>query len=398
MVTQRIVAKPPRASIFLVMTVRRGHARAVLDVLTEVSGLGRAVGFRVPDDNLLNVVGIGAELWQRMIGKPMPDKLHPFKEFVGERHTAPRTPGDLLFHIRGRHEDVCFELARVITAALDGHVDIVDEVHGFKYFDERDLLGFVDGTENPEGQDAYDAVLIEGDGPFAGGSYVLVQKYTHDMKAWHAVSVEEQERVIGRTKLDDIEFSDDEKPTNSHIALNDIQDDEGNDLDVLRFNMAFGDLKAGVQGTYFIAYAKDPTVTERMLENMFIGDPPGNTDRILDFSTAETGGLFFVPPIDTLDALDELAERGSGGVSAADSGDEAGTEVAGASGGAGGAASSPPAGRGESGASGTDTADGTGTAAGSGGSAEDATSSPSTKTDDDDNAGSLRIGSLREHS
>ena len=272
-------------------------------VLADASGLQRAVGFRAPDAHLALVVGIGSAAWDRLFGGPRPAELHPFRELSGPRHHAPSTAGDLMFHIRATQMDVCFELATQLTARLRGAATVVDEVHGFKYFDERDLLGFVDGTENPTGQDAADAVTIGAeDDAFAGGSYVIVQKYVHDMAQWNALSTEEQERVFGRTKLDDIELPDDVKPRNSHLALNVIEDDAGNELKIVRDNMPFGNAGAGEFGTYYIAYARTPQVTERMLRNMFLGDPPGNTDRVLDFSTALTGVLFFVPTLDFLDA------------------------------------------------------------------------------------------------
>ncbi|MBN9168524.1 MAG: Dyp-type peroxidase, partial [Microbacterium sp.] len=274
----------------------------VRDVLADVSGLTRSVSFRTPDDDLMCVVGIGADLWDRMYGLPRPQGLHPFVPLQGPKHSAPATPGDLLVHLRARHMDSCFELARHVTARLAGLAVVVDEVHGFKYFDERDLLGFVDGTENPEGQDASDAVLIGDEDPLhAGGSYVIVQKYLHDMAAWNALSVEEQERVIGRTKLDDIEMPDDVKPANSHLALNVIEDEHGVQRQIMRDNMPFGSVGDGEFGTYFIGYAATPDVIEQMLRNMFLGNPPGTYDRILDFSTAHTGSLYFVPTVEFLD-------------------------------------------------------------------------------------------------
>ena len=170
-------------------------------------------------------------------------------------------------------------------------VTVVDETHGFRFFDNRDLLGFVDGTENPDGPLAVSATEIGDEDPdFAGGCYVHVQKYLHDMTAWESLSVTEQELVIGRTKLEDIEMDDDVKPANAHIALNVIEDDDGNELKIVRHNMPFGEIGKDEFGTYFIGYSRTADVTERMLRNMFIGDPPGNTDRILDFSTAVTGG------------------------------------------------------------------------------------------------------------
>ena len=232
----------------------------------------------------------------------VPPACIPFRALAGAKHAAVSTPGDVLFHIRAHRLDMCFELAGQLVDRLAGHAEVVDEVHGFKYFDQRDLLGFVDGTENPAGMTAMAAVTVGDEDPeFAGGSYVIVQKYLHDLDAWNALAIEEQERVVGRTKLSDIELADEVKPANSHVALNTIIDENGAQRQIVRHNMAFGTVGDGRFGTYFIGYSRSPDVTEHMLSNMFIGDPPGTYDRILDFSRAVTGGLFFVPTIDFLD-------------------------------------------------------------------------------------------------
>jgi porphyrinogen peroxidase len=300
--SQNVLARPAQAAVFLVVTVRPGSEADVRDLLADVSGLVRAVGFRYPEGDLSCVVGIGANLWDRLFDAPRPAGLHPFRPIVGETHTAVATPGDLLLHLRARRLDLCFELASQLMERLAGHADVADEVHGFRYFDERDLLGFVDGTENPAGAAAEAAVTIGAEDPdFAGGSYVTVQKYLHDLHTWNALPVEEQERVIGRHKLNDIELPDADKPTNSHLALNTIVDADGNQRQIVRDNMPFGTIGIAELGTYFIGYAADPDVIEQMLHNMFIGVPPGNHDRILDFSTAVTGGMFFVPTVDFLD-------------------------------------------------------------------------------------------------
>ena len=240
-------------------------------------------------------MGFGSEAWDRLFGEPRPAELHPFREFrAGSRH-APATPGDLLFHIRAERMDLCFELAAQIMVRLEGAGTPVDEVHGFRYFDSRDLLGFVDGTENPTGLDAVDATIIgEEDLGFAGGSYVIVQKYLHDMAGWNALPTEAQERIIGRTKLSDIELDDTVKPSWAHSALTVIEEN-GREIKIVRDNMPFGQPGQGEFGTYFIGYSRSPRTIERMLENMFIGRPLGNYDRILDFSRAVTGNLFFVP-------------------------------------------------------------------------------------------------------
>ena len=219
-------------------------------------------------------------------------------------HRAPCTPGDLIFHVRHERMDLCFEFVTQAMSQLAQAATVVDEVHGFRYFDERDLLGFVDGTENPVGAAAGTAALVgDSDPGFGGGSYLIVQKYLHDMAAWNALTTEDQEKAIGRFKLSDIEMPDDVKPANSHVALNTIEDPDGTERQILRANMPFGEVGRGEFGTYYAGYAATPSVTEQMLVNMFIGDPPGNYDRILDFSTAVTGSLFFAPSADFLDDL-----------------------------------------------------------------------------------------------
>jgi putative iron-dependent peroxidase len=308
--SQRVLTPLTEAAIFLVLTVSPGGEAVVRELLADVSGLKRSVGFRLPEGELVCVTGIGAGLWTRLFGSPRPADLHPFPGFSGSQHTAPSTPGDLLFHIRAHRLDLCFELSARLMDRLRGVAQVVDEVHGFRSFDERDLLGFVDGTENPEGRAALEAVTIADEDPdFAGGSYAIVQKYLHDLGAWNALTIEEQERVIGRTKLDDIEMPDEVKPANSHLALNVIEDENGVQQQIMRFNMPFGHVGADEFGTYFIGYAKTAALIEQMLTNMFIGNPPGTYDRVLDFSTAVTGCLFFIPAADFLDDPPEASDQ-----------------------------------------------------------------------------------------
>jgi putative iron-dependent peroxidase len=207
--------------------------------------------------------------------------------------------------------DLCFELAAQIMSRLGGAVTTVDEVHGFKYFDDRDLLGFVDGTENPVDQDAIDSVIIgDEDAAFAGGSYVITQKYLHDLNRWNIVPVAEQENIIGRHKLSDIEQDDAAKAPYAHNVLTTIMEN-GEQLEIVRDNMPFGEIGKGEFGTYFIGYARSPHRIEKMLENMFIGSPPGNYDRLLDFSRAATGTLFFVPSATFLDNVEPDAAPSS---------------------------------------------------------------------------------------
>jgi porphyrinogen peroxidase len=309
---QPVTAPLTRAAIFLVVTVNPGRENevAVRSLCADLAGLLRAVGFREPDGHLSCVMGFGSDLWDRLFGKPRPAELHPFREIRAGSRIAPATPGDLLFHIRAEPMGLCFELAAQIMARLQGAVAPVDEVQGFRYFDNRDLLGFVDGTESPSGQQADQAALIgEEDPAFAGGSYVVVQKYLHDLNTWNALPIETQERIIGRTKLADIELDEAVMPTSSHVALNTIEED-GREIKIVRHNMAFGHAGQGEFGTYFIGYSRSPRTIELMLENMFVGRPPGNYDRLLDVSRAVTGNLFFVP---TALFLEEVAPEETAG-------------------------------------------------------------------------------------
>jgi putative iron-dependent peroxidase len=295
-ISQAVVAQLTRAAIFLVVTLKPGpESRTAARALCgDISSLLRAVGFRDLEGRLSCVVAFGSEAWDSLFGQPRPAALHTFQEIHGQHH-AVSTPGDILFHIRAETMDLCFELATHIMARLADVVAVTDEVHGFKYFDERDLIGFVDGTENPTDQGALDAAIVgDEDAAFVGGSYVMVQKYLHDVRGWDTLPVEHQEKIIGRTKLADIELDDAVKPSCAHNALTTIIEN-GEQLEIVRDNMPFGDVGKGEFGTYFIGYARSPHRIEQMLVNMFVGRPPGNYDRLLDFSKAVTGTLFFAP-------------------------------------------------------------------------------------------------------
>ncbi|TGN94080.1 Dyp-type peroxidase [Burkholderia sp. USMB20] len=311
--SQAVHSPVTRSAIFLVATVNPGAERAdtIRAWCGDIAALVRSVGKRVPDGNLSCVCAFGADAWDALFGDPRPASLHPFREFGAGQRVAIATPGDILLHIRADAMDLCFELATQLLGALGDAVTVVDEVHGFRNFDQRAMIGFVDGTENPEGRDAVDFTVIgDEDAEFAGGSYVIVQKYLHDMAGWNALAVETQERIIGRTKLSDIELAPDVKPSCSHSSLTTL-DENGREVKILRDNMPFGRPGSGEFGTYFIGYARSPAPIEQMLENMFVGRPPGNYDRLLDYSRAVTGSLFFVPSADLLEALADRPAPGA---------------------------------------------------------------------------------------
>jgi putative iron-dependent peroxidase len=295
---QSIEAPLSQAAIFLVVGVNEGGdaLAKVRDLLGGIDDLVKSVGFRDLSARLSCIAGIGSQLWDRMGAPNKPRELKPFAEIEGVRHKAPATPGDLLFHIRAERPDFCFEFERILLRTLGSAVTMIDEVSGFRYFDARDLLGFVDGTANPVGHEIGQSALVgDEDSDFVGGSYVVVQKYLHDLAAWGETSTAVQEKIVGRTKIDNIELDDDDAPRKSHKTLATIVDEDGNEHDILRDNMPFGRAGHGEFGTYFIGYTRHLWVIEKMLERMFVGEPAGAYDRLLDFSTAHTGTTFFAP-------------------------------------------------------------------------------------------------------
>jgi porphyrinogen peroxidase len=269
---QSVDAPLSRAAIFLVVALagERDALAKVCSVLNGLDDLVKTVGFRDLPARLSCVVGIGSALWDQLNFNIRPKEL-----------------GD-----------------------LGAAVNVVDEVSGFRYFDARDLLGFVDGTANPTGLDLAASALVGDEDPdFAGGSYVVVQKYLHDLSAWAQVPTPLQEQIVGRTKIDNVEIEDDDAPRKSHESLATIVDAAGNEYDILRDNMPFGRPGQGEFGTYFIGYSRYLWVIEKMLQRMYVGDPPGAYDRLLDFSTPHTGTTFFVPSGPTLKSLAPAAQE-----------------------------------------------------------------------------------------
>ncbi|OCT54790.1 dyp-type peroxidase [Cladophialophora carrionii] len=308
--SQRVDAPLTQSATFLVLSVTEqpGAIQTARSALASVDDLSKNVSIRDLDASFACTVGVGSDIWDRLLPDvARPAELHPFPKIEGKVHTAVSTPGDLLFHIRAQRRDLCFEFERQLMDLLGDSVKVVDSTVGFRYFDVRDLLGFVDGTANPVGPAVNESVLITeaDDANSAGGSYVVIQKYVHDLAAWKTLSTEQQEAVIGRRKFDNVELADqDDDKQKPHKQLATIEDPHsGAELSILRDNMPFGNAGQGEFGTYFIGYSRKLWVIEQMLERMFVGSPPGLHDRILDYSRALTGTTFFVPSATVLAGL-----------------------------------------------------------------------------------------------
>ncbi len=298
---QNVIDYPNSNTIFMVWNFRADtDIKPVFQRICALMGnLNNSAQVRTATTSRASVVmGIGYRAWNRLsLPLPLPRELVEFEPVRGQKHTAVATSGDLHFHIRADNKSYCVDMAADIAVVLSPVADCVDEIHGFRYWDGRSILGFVDGTENPSGADrAFFGIIGDEDEKYKGGSYLFIQKYIHDLAAWRALPVEEQEKAFGRRKDSDIEMPDNVKPSNSHSALANV----GDDLKIVRDNMPFGHIAGNEMGTYFIAYASRFSTVAKMLTRMFVGEPEGNYDRILDFSTAKTGALFFCPSISML--------------------------------------------------------------------------------------------------
>ena len=306
---QDVTHPPGENAIFITLKFKDMDIAAIREQVAELCGrapaIRRSIRIRKPQGQFDFVMGFGATAWRTLFpNAPKPQELTEFTEITGEKYNAVATPGDLFFHLRGNTMDICYEVAAMIYDLTKNIADSLDEVHGFRYFDGRAIIGFVDGTENPDAEEAPDyAVIGDEDEFFAGGSYAFAQKYLHNMEAWNALSTEEQEKAIGRKKFNDLELADEDKAVNAHNVVAKAEDDAGNELKIMRANVAFANPSKGEFGTYFIGYAGKFATTRQMLEQMFIGNPKGNYDRLLDFSTPVTGTLFFVPSYDILDKI-----------------------------------------------------------------------------------------------
>ncbi|WP_125712423.1 Dyp-type peroxidase [Companilactobacillus kedongensis] len=292
--------------IFTTLMLKREDQTVEKDTIAEFSDMSNSIinsmRVRDPEAQVHVAWGFGSNAWDYLFpDAPKPKELAPFKEIKGPKYTAVSTPGDLFIHVRASKMSVCYEIIDQFMGILRPITTVEDETHGFRYFEGRAIVGFIDGTENPAGIESMDYTLIdeEQDPEFVNGSYAFAQKYNHNMAAWNALKTEDQEKSIGRHKFSDRELDDDEKLPNAHnIASKDEKD--GVEHKIVRMNVPFSDPAKDITGTYFIGYSKDFAITNRMLTNMFT-----KSDRLLDFSTPITGNLFFIPSKETLEKIAE---------------------------------------------------------------------------------------------
>ncbi len=299
-----IIPEPNQHALFLVTrvnhqtTTRETVARAVAGIPELVTAVGR----HDPEAALVCTVSLGSGFWDVLSPNRRPKGLRPFTAIDLPGKSAPSTGGDILFHLISKRLDLNFELAKQIRSQLGEAIDVLDEVHGFRYLDSRDLTGFIDGTENPSGDEERAEVALIGDEDpdFAGGSYVFTQRYVHNFPKWNATPQDEQEGAVGRRKADSEELSDAVKPPTAHISRVVIEEN-GEELEILRHSFPYGTtLEAGL---FFIAYTKDLDITDKMLRRMLGASGDGLHDHLMDYTQAVSGAHFFAPSLEMLRAL-----------------------------------------------------------------------------------------------
>jgi putative iron-dependent peroxidase len=298
-----ILPEPNPYALSLILRIRdpQTHAPAITKVASQVPVLLKKVGTADPKARLVCTMGIGSEFWDLVSPGKRPAALRPFKAIESGSKTAPNTGGDLLFHIISKRHDLNLELAMRFRSQLGDLVEVMDETHGFRYLDSRDLTGFIDGTENPKGKERKGVALIGREDPdFAGGAYVFTQKYVQQLAKWATLSQSEQEKVIGRRKPDSLELSNKIKPPTAHISRVVIKEN-GEELEIVRHSFPYG--TTSESGLFFIAYTKDLDVPEKMLSRMMGTGGDGIHDHLMDYTQAVSGATFFAPSLNRLKAL-----------------------------------------------------------------------------------------------
>ncbi len=266
-----------------------------------VASFGRLRTPEVSAGGVNLVVAFGADAWRAVAPSQAPASLAGFREVAGsEGRRAPATQHDAWLWISGSAPDVTWDHAQAAAGAVSDVAQLAAEQPGFTYRDGRDVTGFVDGTANPPIRQAAEVALVPPGEPGEGGSHVLAMRWVHDLGAFNRLPVEEQERVIGRTKFDSVELSDAAKPPTAHIARVTIADG-GEELKIFRRSVPYGTV--GEHGLYFVAFSADRSRYDRMLARMFGTAGDGPHDRLIDFSRPVSGAYYFAPSINALNEL-----------------------------------------------------------------------------------------------
>lgn len=297
-----ILPLPSNYARFIVLNLKNLSIDGLKEQLNALLSTRDRLITQHPEAEIKTSIAFGPELWAKLY-HTTPEGFKQLEPIQGA-FEMPVVPADVLIHIASARTDICFALSQSFFDGIQNQVEVLDERVCFRYLDGRDLTGFIDGTENPQfpNDRAETALLGEDSGIFEDGSFIFAQRYVHELEKWKRLKVDAQENVIGRSKLESIEMDDEHKPENAHIARVVIEDNEGEELEILRHSLPYGDGQ-GEQGLFFIAYTKDLTRIDRMLVNMFGTQGDGIHDRLLHFVTPMDGAYFFAPNEEVLEEI-----------------------------------------------------------------------------------------------
>ncbi|GKQ43324.1 peroxidase [Companilactobacillus sp. RD055328] len=292
---------------FTVLKLNRENFDSERDAIAEFADKSQAIirSLRIRDSHLaaesgLKVaIGFSNKAWDYLFPTAMkPKELETFTEMKSDEHVMPATEGDIFFHIRASNEAVVYEAQTQFMRFLSDYTTVVDETKGFRYFEGRAIIGFIDGTEAPAVEDAADYAIIGDEDPFfINGSYAFAQKWKHNMAFWENMKTEEQEKAVGREKFTDIELDDEDKYHNAHNVSSKVEID-GEEQKIIRMNVPYSEPASANTGTYFMGYARHWSVTKLMLQQML-----DTADFLLSFSDVLSGQLFFIPSRDLLEQI-----------------------------------------------------------------------------------------------
>ncbi|MGS0673607.1 Dyp-type peroxidase [Shewanella sp. 125m-1] len=279
-------------------------AKQIGDGIAAINGIEKSINQKDLTAGLNISIGFSANAWPQLFpDQPMPAELHQFPAMSNGERQFPSTSGDIFVMIKSERIDLNFQAAKYIRNGFEDIATLSEDIQGYKYLDNRDMIDFVDGTENPTGNERVESVLVAGDiALHQGGSYLHVQRYIDRQADWDKQSTEYQEQVVGRTKMDNVELSDEAKPAWAHNAKSKVEID-GEEIKMLRQNRPYGN--AMEHGTMFVGFAATPSIIETSLSQMIHADENGHYDRLLDFVEAKTGCLFFMPSKAFLDQFDD---------------------------------------------------------------------------------------------
>ena len=301
-----ICAEPNLHGFYLLFNVLDDKNAFVRAALSRLPALFEDYADQFSEANLTSVIAIGANYWDEFYPQARPVLLKAFPEMNNEDRIAPSSNVDIYIEIRSDRFDVNHIVSSKVCQLLADSVELIEQVQAFRFLDGRDLTGFVDGTENPQGMHRREVALVKSadDAFFSSGSYLHIQRYQHNLTLWRSLKEKEQEDVYGRTKVDNIEYESQSKSLTAHTKRTSLKDEQGNSIEILRQSMPYGDMKR--QGLFFVSYCQSPEPFEIMLKSMIYGDEHGHVDHLLKYTQAETGAAFFAP---SLTFLTKLAEN-----------------------------------------------------------------------------------------